>query len=68
MPDSEGFTAGGYEQHRALHEPAIRERVEAEFANMLENASWFQRRKIRKQIEGEINRQCDELVPPDSLY
>ena len=68
MSDSEGFTSGGYEQHRALHEPAIREGVESEFATKLENASWLQRRKIRKQIEAEINRQCDKLVPPDSLY
>ena len=68
MTDSNDFVADGFKRAQRANEPAIREQVESEFAALLNNATWLKRREIRKQIEAEINRRCDELAPPDALY
>ena len=68
MTEPDGFFPGGYSRLRGVYEEEIRNQVEAEFAPKLEGASWLERRKLRKQIENEIDRRCDERASPDALY
>ena len=68
MTDSNGFVADGYERARSANEPAVRQETESKYAAQIANASWLQQRKLRKQIEIEIEQQLDELAPPDALY
>lgn len=68
MQESNGFVEDGYFRLQHANAPAIRAIVETEYADLIENANWFQRRRLRKQIESEIKRRCDEIGPPDALY
>lgn len=68
MTESDGFLSDGYSNLRSVYEQEIRNQVEAEFAPKLENARWLERRRLKKQIENEIDRRCDERAPPDALY
>lgn len=68
MNEQNQFVSDGYDRARDANEPAIRAQVEAELAYQMKTATWIERRKLRKQIEAEINRRCDELAPPDANY
>ena len=62
------FLADGDQRLRNVQKPQVRAEVEQQYADRLAAASWFERRKIRKQIKAEIKRRLNELSPPDALY
>ena len=68
MQESDGLVPDGYDQLRSIHEPQVRAEIELKYADQLTSASWLNRRKIRKQIELEIDTRLDNLAPPDALY
>ena len=68
MEETDNFLADGYERLRGEHEPEIRAEVERKYAHQIASASWLNRRRIRKQIEREIETKLDDLAPPDALY
>ena len=68
MTDSNRIVADGYERVRAANEPAVRQQIESKYADRIARASWWQRRKLRKQIEIDIAQRLDEFAPPDALF
>ena len=68
MKETAQFFADGYERLRCEHEPEIRAEVERKYAHQIASAWWLNRRRIRKQIEREIETRLDDLAPPDALY
>ncbi|MBN1908215.1 MAG: hypothetical protein JW818_00615 [Pirellulales bacterium] len=48
--------------------PEIREQVELEYADRLDQASWLGRLRLRREIDREIARRTREQAPPDALY
>ena len=68
MGEPNQFVNDGYGRLCNEHEPAIRAEVELEFADQMENASWFQRRRIRKIMKREIQSRLDAVIPPEALY
>lgn len=63
-----GVVADGYKRARDASEPIVRGEVEREFASLLENASAADRKRIRHEMEREIERRLCRLAPPDALY
>ncbi len=63
-----GFVADGYERARDANQPIVRAEVEREFAAKLRNASSADQKRIRGEIECEIERRLNALAPPDALY
>jgi len=47
---------------------AIRAEVVAEFADQFAAASFWQRFRIRRVINAEVNRRIPQQAPPDALY
>ncbi len=62
------FVADGYDRARDANEPIIRAEVESEFVVRLSNASNAERKRIRGEIEREIEERLNALAPPDALY
>ncbi len=66
---SEGIVADGYNRACAALEPAIRAEVRKEFAERLENASFLERLRLRREMAAEIERRVRaKAPPPDALY
>ncbi len=66
---SEGIVKDGYKRACAALEPAIQAEVRKEFAERLENASFFERLRLRRQMAAEIRRRVvGKAPPPDALY
>ena len=63
-----GFVADGHRRARAAVEPHVRAEVESEFAGRLQNASFFKRLRLLREMEREIQRRVDQTAPPDALY
>ena len=68
MDDRNGFVADGYDRARDANEPIVRAEVESEFAVRLSNASTADQKRIRGEIEREIEKRLNALAPPDALY
>lgn len=62
------FVADGYSRAYAAIEPGVRAEVQAEYADRLQNASFFGRIWIRWEMNREIRRRVDQSAPPDALY
>lgn len=62
-----GFVADGYDRARDANEPNIRAGVESEFAVSPSTASNAERKRIRGEIEREIEERLNALAPPDAL-
>ena len=65
---SSHFVEDGYLRAHVALEPVIRAEVEAEFEEELEQASFFERLRIRRKMKIEIERRIHEVAPPDALY
>ena len=66
---SDGIVKGGYKRACAALEPAIQAEVRKEFAERLENASFFERLRLLREMATEIERRLRAKVPPpDALY
>jgi len=68
MHNSSEFVADGEDRIRDANESVVRNQIESKYADQLNNASWLQRRKLKKQIRNEIKDRLDELAPPDAMY
>lgn len=66
--DDSGFVADGCERAHDAIEPAIRAQVEQEYTDRLKAASPFQRYRLRRELNKEIQRRIDAQAPPDALY
>lgn len=62
------IVANGYARAYAAIEPGVRAEVQAEYAERLQNASFFSRVWIRWEMKREIRRRIDRSAPPDALY
>jgi hypothetical protein len=50
-------------------EVELRREVEAEFAGQMAAATgWFDRWRMRRRMDAEIERRMSEKAPPDALY
>jgi len=66
---SEGIVADGYKRGCSALEQVIRAEVREEFAERLENASLFERLRLRREMAAEIERRVRaKAPPPDALY
>lgn len=66
---SSGIVADGYKRACAALEPAIRAEVSKEFDERLENASFFERLRLRREMTAEIRRRVEAKAPPaDAMY
>lgn len=63
-----GFVADGYDRARDANEPIIGAEVESEFAVRPSAASNAERKRIRGEIEREIEERLNALAPRDALY
>jgi hypothetical protein len=68
MTASNGFVADGYRRAYSAVEPPVRVEVTAEYAERLERASFWERQRLKREIEREIRRRVHEKAPPDALY
>jgi len=64
----EHFVADGCDRARIVLEPLVRAEVEAEYTEILQTASFWQRLLLRKKVNREIERRIREAAPPDALY
>jgi len=68
MEEPNNFLPDGYQRLCCEHEPKIRAEVEGEYAEQLAASSWLNRRRIRKQMEREIDTRLANSAPPEALY
>ena len=68
MKEPDRFVSDGCERLRGVHEQKLRAEIELQYADQMANSSWFKRRKIRKQIEAELQSKLDDLAPPEASY
>ena len=68
MKEPDRFVVDGRERLRSAHEQNIRVEIELQYADQMASASWFKRRKIRKQIEAELQSRLDDRAPPEASY
>ena len=68
MEEPNQIVNDGCDRLRNEREPTIRAEVELKFADQMANASWSQRRKIRKVMKAEIQSRLDAVAPPEALY
>ena len=69
MDNRHGFVADGHARARNANKQVVRAEVELEFADQFNNASTAgQKKRIRVEIEREIEKRLNALAPPDALY
>ena len=68
MASADGIVADGYWRLLAVVDPQVRAEVEAEYAGRLEQASFWERRRLKREMAREIKRRVDEKAPPYGLY
>ncbi len=62
------IVADGHARAYAAAEPQVRTAVTAEYAARLKAASLLGRRRLRRDMEREIQRRLSEQAPPSALY
>ncbi|MBX3424574.1 MAG: hypothetical protein KF688_02740 [Pirellulales bacterium] len=71
MSDTENLSRivfGGRERAVAEHAPRIAAEVEAEFAERLRGAPFWQRLRLNREMRAEIERRLEQVAPSDGLY
>lgn len=62
------FVFDGNKRARMAAIEKIRARIEAEYCERLQAASWVRRWLLKLEMRREITRQLDRIAPPDALY
>jgi len=68
MPRRTPFVDDGYHRARTALQQEVQREVHAEYAERLQQASFFERLKIKRKIRREINRRVLARANPSSLY
>jgi len=62
------FVFDGYERARGASIDQVWAEVELEFAERWAAAGWFERLKLKREMQREIERRLDRVAPPWGLY
>ena len=68
MDKRNGIVAGGHRRSRNASQAIVRTEVDQEYAALLGNASIAEQKRIRDEIELEIEKRLNTLAPPNALY
>ncbi|MCA9168603.1 MAG: hypothetical protein KDB23_13100 [Planctomycetales bacterium] len=63
-----GFVADGCRRARDASRAIVRSEVEREFAGKLVNATAADQKRLRVEMDREIEKRLSILAPPDALY